>query len=781
MATYIATTAFIPTFLDDNGDPLNGGTLESYIAGTTTPTPTFTGEAGVSAGDIITLNARGEPETSGNTHQVWIDSAIKYDFVLKTAAGVIINSPEDVSSVLLDSVASTLNIASAKALTGLTDGQSIYIRGYYAAADGGGGMYVYDASSAATANDGTVLALDSLAGRLLYSDAAPVSTSTFGTVGDGVVVDTAALTEADTWAASNTLIVKGDCLFTGQNLVNTANYIFAEGASIVDVRGQQIVMLDTDNKTVIGLQHNHLLENETTLGTNAAITSGNINTPPRATPYRAGSVDVLAYWYQDFGIDYTRDGNGANGSLTWYYWSWNFATNTGNGVSTATYSPDRRPSLGYYRGDDVNVLGWQCYWLAKYGTTGVILQPRVNTGSSGFQTLTSTWSSTTDVNHWMYQLFTNTPNFSALQYEAWGFSSFLADTAGNRQIYIDSWTEVINNIYLKYPNFHYIERNGEVYPAMFLFEGSAAATTFGNNADDKETKDFYISMAALFKAAGYAGVALLCRNPTASHVGDSYLESNGVLYLSADYSQVDSSGDITDYEDYLVDSLDFNASDRIRGVCNTITSRRYVYPHPSTAFLTDGYTPDLFRQAVAQSLRQIAATDAPKILTVYNVSEWAEGGPSLQPNVQDGFQWLEALLEGVKGGTRSQAKGLRSSDDSLLWKAALAGSQRIQNLDPNSSDIIRVSVDFSTDEISDAARLPNINTGLNGQVVTIMVTGSNTLRLVDDIVTSGTKLKISQLGGGTGKLTLAPNQTATFAYDVTLGLWVCISTTGTPT
>jgi len=196
MATYIATTAFIPTFLDDNGDPLNGGTLESYIAGTTTPTPTFTGEAGVSAGDIITLNARGEPETSGNTHQVWIDSAIKYDFVLKTAAGVIINSPEDVASPLLGSVASTLNIASAKALTTLTDGQAIYIRGYYAAADGGGGMYIYDASSAATANDGTVLALDTLAGRLLHGETTTVTVETFGVVGDGVADDAAALRAA---------------------------------------------------------------------------------------------------------------------------------------------------------------------------------------------------------------------------------------------------------------------------------------------------------------------------------------------------------------------------------------------------------------------------------------------------------------------------------------------------------------------------------------------------------------------------------------------------------
>jgi len=193
MATYIATTAFIPTFLDDNGDPLNGGTLESYVANTTTPTPTFTGEAGVSAGDIITLNARGEPQTSGNTHQVWIDSAIKYDFVLKTAAGVIINSPEDVSYLAAGSVASVLNIAAAKALAILEDTQAVYIRGYTTEGDGGGGMYVYDASSAATANDGTVLALDTLPGRLLHGETTAITVKTFGAVGDGVADDTAAI------------------------------------------------------------------------------------------------------------------------------------------------------------------------------------------------------------------------------------------------------------------------------------------------------------------------------------------------------------------------------------------------------------------------------------------------------------------------------------------------------------------------------------------------------------------------------------------------------------
>ena len=35
----------------------------------------------------------------------------------------------------------------------------------------------------------------------------------------------------------------------------------------------------------------------------------------------------------------------------------------------------------------------------------------------------------------------------------------------------------------------------------------------------------------------------------------------------------------------------------------------------------------------------------PKMLTVYNVGEWAEGGPGLQPNQRDGFGYLQAIKE----------------------------------------------------------------------------------------------------------------------------------------
>ena len=183
MATYIPTTAFIPTFLDDNGNLLSGGTIEAFISGTSTPTAMFTDESGTSAGDTITLNARGEPETSGASHQIWINTAVKYDFILKDSEGNTVNSPASVASPLIGAVASSVTVAAAKALTTLTDGQALYVQGTTAAGDGGGGVYYYDASSTATGDDGKVLDLDTLTGRLLLQD--QVTPQTYNAAGDG--------------------------------------------------------------------------------------------------------------------------------------------------------------------------------------------------------------------------------------------------------------------------------------------------------------------------------------------------------------------------------------------------------------------------------------------------------------------------------------------------------------------------------------------------------------------------------------------------------------------
>lgn len=66
-------------FLDNNGQPLVGGKLFTYVAGTTTKLATYTSSTGLSANtNPIVLNYRGE----GN---VWLPPNIAYKFVLAPA------------------------------------------------------------------------------------------------------------------------------------------------------------------------------------------------------------------------------------------------------------------------------------------------------------------------------------------------------------------------------------------------------------------------------------------------------------------------------------------------------------------------------------------------------------------------------------------------------------------------------------------------------------------------------------------------------------------------
>lgn len=90
MATYAPASMFVSFFVDTNGAPVSGGTLSAYLAGTTTPTAMYSDSIGTSAGSVVTLNARGEPEASGNTIMIWLDVSKSYRFVLKDASGTSI-------------------------------------------------------------------------------------------------------------------------------------------------------------------------------------------------------------------------------------------------------------------------------------------------------------------------------------------------------------------------------------------------------------------------------------------------------------------------------------------------------------------------------------------------------------------------------------------------------------------------------------------------------------------------------------------------------------------
>ena len=122
----MATTSLSPTpklqFFDANGDPLAGGLLYTYAAGSTTPLTTYTDSTGVSANtNPIVLDSRGEAN-------VWLGAAI-YKFALYTSVGVLIWTVDNINgstfSVNADGDGTTLAFSVVNGFT------AIYINGVY--------------------------------------------------------------------------------------------------------------------------------------------------------------------------------------------------------------------------------------------------------------------------------------------------------------------------------------------------------------------------------------------------------------------------------------------------------------------------------------------------------------------------------------------------------------------------------------------------------------------------------------------------------------------------
>ena len=82
-------------FFDDSGVPLAGGKINVYLAGTTTPTPTYTESSGTTPNsNPIVLNAAGRPP-----QQIWLDDAIVYKFVITDALDVLVTTQDNLYGV----------------------------------------------------------------------------------------------------------------------------------------------------------------------------------------------------------------------------------------------------------------------------------------------------------------------------------------------------------------------------------------------------------------------------------------------------------------------------------------------------------------------------------------------------------------------------------------------------------------------------------------------------------------------------------------------------------
>jgi hypothetical protein len=117
-------------FFDQNGDPLVGGKVYTYLSGTTTPTFTKTTAIGdVNNTNPVILDSRGEAS-------IWLDEAIVYRFVLKTSTDVTIWTGDGISGFLTPATKGQLRFTADGSFTVPTGVTKIWISGV---AGGGGG------------------------------------------------------------------------------------------------------------------------------------------------------------------------------------------------------------------------------------------------------------------------------------------------------------------------------------------------------------------------------------------------------------------------------------------------------------------------------------------------------------------------------------------------------------------------------------------------------------------------------------------------------------------
>jgi hypothetical protein len=102
-------------FFTNSGNVLTGGKLYTYLAGTTTPTPTYTTSAGnVARTNPIVLDAAGRVPSGG---EIWLTNGVLYKFVLEDANSVVIATYDNVAGIG-DIYATTLSASNGSSLIG---------------------------------------------------------------------------------------------------------------------------------------------------------------------------------------------------------------------------------------------------------------------------------------------------------------------------------------------------------------------------------------------------------------------------------------------------------------------------------------------------------------------------------------------------------------------------------------------------------------------------------------------------------------------------------------
>lgn len=180
-------------FFDDNGDPLAGGKIYTYAAGTTTPLTTYTARDGITPNaNPIILDAAGR-----TPQQIWSTEGLLYKYVLTTSTDVLVRSYDNIGgSVVASDLGQDLAAANGSSLVGLT-GFKGQVGTVQDIAGNSGSDYLGFLQSGTSAVARSVQ--DKLRNVVYIDDFAPV--------GDGVADDRAAIQAAyDATPVNGTLV-----------------------------------------------------------------------------------------------------------------------------------------------------------------------------------------------------------------------------------------------------------------------------------------------------------------------------------------------------------------------------------------------------------------------------------------------------------------------------------------------------------------------------------------------------------------------------------------------
>jgi len=381
-----------------------------------------------------------------------------------------------------------------------------------------------------------------------------------------------------------------------------------------------------DNGNLIGLMQNHLEEKCGHKNNMSFQKTGSLVSPPLSKANYQTRVDVLPFWYNDFGL-HTRFAT-PSGGIMWYDWSWNHHNAGGDG-----YDPTLHPLLGWYFGDEPVVLDWICYWLREYGMN----QAALTAGGVSDDPAAG--------DYWVYQLLNNTPNAKEMGFAMWLGNRSYHETM---ETYREGWWKTFEAFYFndQYKDQVYCyEEDGKRYAVIWTWDEKAIRYSLDKNNQGtmSNTVTLYTEVAQAFQEAGYDGVCMMARYGCMPAAQMATLAQAGVKWFGIAYPQ-NSAGTGATYDERISNFKTLERSDVLYGVATGMNTHT---PHPSD-WNCPGNTPELFGDWVKKAVDATLADETRhKLITCYNVSEWAEGGPGLIPTVADRFGYLEAIRDNI--------------------------------------------------------------------------------------------------------------------------------------